>query len=327
MDMWAVPEVMEALRRHLGCATDREVYRVLDIDRPVRPEPAWRGPALPPGTDCYGIRRRRVRQRAGSYLECANHPLAGMETVAQVEAAYTWPKADWFDFSLLPGQLTGLEEYPVEGGGSEPFLTYKELRGEEQAYLDLIERPELVEHCLGRLFDFRYEYTRRILESLPGRVTYCYVAEDLGSQEGLLYSPRHIRRFFLPGMQRMADLAHQAGAYVFCHTDGAVRRILPDLIGIGIDILNPIQWRCPGMDRAELKRDFGDRLVFHGGVDNQQTLAFGTPEEVTRELAQNLATLGAGGGHIPAPCHNLQAGTPLPNILALYDRGRTTATP
>ena len=107
--------------------------------------------------------------------------------------------------------------------------------------------------------------------------------------------------------------------------DFHIGEIPPDvvnaLIAIGIDVLNPIQWRCKGMDREGLKRDFGDRLVFHGGVDNQQPLPFGTPDDVRREVLDNLRILGAGGGYILAPCHNIQPVTPVANILALYQTG------
>ena len=116
-------------------------------------------------------------------------------------------------------------------------------------------------------------------------------------------------------------LAHDAGAYVFTHTDGAIRKIIPDLIDAGTDILNPIQWRCPGMEREALKRDFGHRFVFHGGVDNQQTLPFGTPEDVRAEVRDNLRILGDGGGYILAPCHMIQAITPPENVVAMYEEG------
>ena len=119
-------------------------------------------------------------------------------------------------------------------------------------------------------------------------------------------------------MARMMDLAHQAGAYVFFHSDGAVRRILPDMITTGIDVLNPIQWRCDGMDRSGLKADFGDQIILHGAVDNQQTLPFGTVEDVRSEVIQNIEILGAGGGYILAPCHNIQAITPPENTIAMY---------
>jgi uroporphyrinogen decarboxylase len=93
------------------------------------------------------------------------------------------------------------------------------------------------------------------------------------------------------------------------------------MIELGIDLLNPIQWRCPGMEREGLKKDFGGRIVLHGGVDNQHTLPFGTIKEVRREVLDNLRILGEGGGYILAPCHNIQANTPPENVVAMYETG------
>jgi Uroporphyrinogen-III decarboxylase len=209
----------------------------------------------------------------------------------------------------------------VQGGGSEPFLQYKLLRGEEQAFIDLVENPDIVHYCLDRLFDLAYQTTLRIFETIPGAVLITYVAEDLGGQEGLMYSPGQIREFLLPRMKRMMDLTREHGSFVFHHSDGAIREILPDLIEAGIQVLNPVQWRCRGMDREGLKRDFGDRLVFHGAVDNQQTLPFGTVEDVRQEVLDNLRILGEGGGYILAPCHNIQAVGPPENVVAMYETG------
>lgn len=195
------------------------------------------------------------------------------------------------------------------------------MRGEEQAFIDLIENPEIVHYCLDKLFDLAYENTRRIYETIPGKVLITYVAEDLGSQTGLMYSPAQIREFLLPRMKRMMDLARQNGAFVFHHSDGAIRPILPDLVEAGIHVLNPVQWRCPGMDREGLKRDFGDKLIFHGAMDNQYTLPFGTVEEVRQEVLDNYRILGQGGGYILAPCHNIQSITPPENIVAMYETG------
>jgi uroporphyrinogen decarboxylase len=122
-------------------------------------------------------------------------------------------------------------------------------------------------------------------------------------------------------MKRMIDLVHGAGVFVFHHNDGGVRRIIPDMIEAGIDILNPIQWRCRGMEREGLKKDFGAKLVFHGGMDNQKTLPFGTVSDVRKEVEENLAILGRGGGYILAPCHNVQVVSPAENIVALYEAG------
>jgi uroporphyrinogen decarboxylase len=166
-----------------------------------------------------------------------------------------------------------------------------------------------------------YEDTARIYEQIPDLVLLSYVAEDLGGQTDLMFSPDHIHKFLLPGMRRLIDLAHQAGVYVFHHDDGNCRRIIPDMISAGIDILNPIQWRIPGMEREALKQEFGKRLIFHGAMDNQKTLPFGSPEEVRREVLDNLNILGKEGGYILAPCHNIQPITPVENIIAMYESG------
>ena len=321
MDYWATEEATRKVLAYLGCAEPWEMFERLHIDRPVKVLPRYIGPPLEPGWDMYGRRYRDVDYGPGVYSECIYHPLAQYGAAEEIEANYSWPTADWFDYSGIPDQIAGKDRYPIEGGGSEPFLIYKDLRGMEQAYMDLVLNPGLVHYCLDKLFDFCYENTLRIYEQIPGKVDISYVAEDFGAQEDLLISPGLIRQFFIPRMKRMIDLAHQAGAYVFFHSDGAVRKIIPDMIVAGIDVLNPIQWRCKGMEREGLKRDFGDRVAFHGGVDNQHTLAFGSVDEVREEVITNIQVLGRGGGYILAPCHNIQAVSPPENVVAMYETG------
>ena len=321
MDYWGTDETTARLKRHLGCPTKRAMLEKLRVDFIVEAKPAYVGPKLSRLTDVFGCRFRYLGYGPGRYRECVHAPLARFGSVEEIEKSYRWPDPDWWDTRSIPRALRGLERYPVRGGGSEPFLTYKFLRGEEQAFVDLIENPEIVRYALGKLFDLAHENTRRILETIPDRVTCVYVAEDLGGQTDLMVSAGHIRAFLLPGMKRMIDLAHSAGAHVFHHDDGSIRRILPDLVSAGIDLLNPIQWRCPGMDREGLKRDFGGRIVLHGGMDNQQTLPFGSVEDVRREVLDNIALLGRGGGYILAPCHNIQPMTPPENVVAMYETG------
>jgi uroporphyrinogen decarboxylase len=129
-------------------------------------------------------------------------------------------------------------------------------------------------------------------------------------------SPRAFRRFIKPWLKRMIDLAHTRGARVFHHDDGAIRPLLPDLIEMGIDVLNPIQWRCRGMNRESLAADFGSSVVFHGGVDNQFTLPFGKPEDVREQVLENIRIFGR--GHIVSPCHYIQVNTPTENVVAMY---------
>lgn len=321
MDYWATREATARLLAHLGCHDTWDLFRRLHIDAVVTVGPRYVGPPISPGEDVFGCRHVDVDYGTGVYAECVHHPLAGCASVEEIERHYRWPSPDWWDYSRIPDQVAGREEYPIRGGGSEPFLIYKSLRGQEQALMDLILFPKIVHYCLDRLFDLAYENTRRIYEQIPGRVMISYVAEDLGTQESLLMSPAQVREFLLPRMQRMMDLVHQAGAFVFHHSDGAVRPLIPDMIAAGIDVLNPVQWRCKGMEREGLKRDFGERLVFHGGMDNQYTLASGTVAEVRQEVEDNLRLLGAGGGYILAPCHNIQAVSPPENIVSMYEAG------
>ncbi|MBN1641393.1 MAG: uroporphyrinogen-III decarboxylase-like protein [Anaerolineae bacterium] len=321
MDYWATGEMNEKLTRSLGCADLDEALSRLHVDRPLTVGPDYVGPTIPEGYDVFGLQYKQIDYGTGAYDECINAPLAQYDSVDAIERSYRWPDPDWYDYRSIPQQVAGHEHRPIRGGGSEPLLIYKKLRGEAQAFMDLVEHPEMVHYCLDKLFELAYQNTLRIYEQIPGQVMISYVAEDMGSQHGLMIAPEQIRTFLLPRMQRMIDLAHQTGAFVFHHNDGGIRAILPDMIEAGIDVLNPIQWRCVGMDRQALKRDFGDRLVFHGAVDNQYTLPFGSVQEVRQEVEDNLRILGAGGGYILAPCHNIQANTPVENVLAMYETG------
>lgn len=320
MDYWGTEEALQKLCDYLRCDSV-EAFRRLHIDAPVTVSPDYVGPQPPQGEDIYGIKSRLVDYGTGAYAEAVSSPLAGFSSVDEIEANYRWPDPDWWDYSHLPELARRYEDRPIRGGGSEPMLLYKNLRGEEQAFIDLIENPEIVHYCLGKLFELAYQNTLRTYEAIPGKVIITYVAEDLGGQTALMYSPAQIREFLFPGMKRMIELVKQNGAFVFHHTDGAVRPILPDLIDLGIEILNPVQWRCTGMEREGLKRDFGDRLIFHGGVDNQYTIPFGTVDEVRQEVIDNLRILGDGGGYILAPCHNIQSVGPAENVVALYEAG------
>jgi len=320
MDIWITDEAAQRLQQYLRCDW-RGVLERLHINPPFSVSGCYVGPRPKDGEDIWGIRHRPVDYGTGVYDEVVYSPLAQYNSVEEIEAKYTWPSPDHWDYSRLPEAIHGHENQIIRGGGSEPFYQYKFLRGDHQAFLDLIEHPDIVHYCLDKLFELAYQNTLRIFESIPGQVSITYIAEDLGAQDGLMYSPEQIRELLLPGMKRMMELTRQNDAFVFTHSDGACRDAIPDLIAIGMQVLNPIQWRCKGMDREGLKRDFGGKLVFHGGVDNQYTIPFGTVDEVRQEVLDNYRILGENGGYILAPCHNIQAVTPPENIVALYQTG------
>jgi len=319
-DYQATDEVTARLVRELGCADEEALWRRLHIDKRVILEPVWQRPEdVPADADMWGIRYRKVDYGGGAYDEPVFHPLVEVDSPQQVHA-HRWPSPDEFDYAPIARAVEAADGFrPIHAGVYEPFLLYGYMRGLERAFEDLALRPELADAILGHLFDFHYEHHRRIFEAGAGRIDLTYVAEDLGSQTGPLMSLAMYRRFLLPNQIKMADLARQYGVHVMYHTDGAARVFLPDLIDrVGIEILNPIQWRCPGMEREGLVRDFGGRIIFHGSIDNQQTLAFGTVDDVVAEVRDSIAIY-APARWICAPCHNLQPVTPTQNVVAMYE--------
>ncbi|NWF85009.1 MAG: uroporphyrinogen-III decarboxylase-like protein [Bryobacteraceae bacterium] len=324
-DYWGTAEITSRLKRDLGCETDRELWERMGVDKLIHlvtrhPRAAEQGWHLQSFFSIWKIGTRKVpyADGLGYYEEAVEHPLAGAESVRDVER-FDWPDPGEWDVSSLRAQCEEWRDYPLLAGGCEFFYLYCRLRGMERALEDLIEAPEIADAILERITEHDLALTKRILDEVGDRLLFSYVAEDLGTQDSLIMSPRLFRRFLKPRMARMIELVHSYGVKVFHHDDGAMRPMLPDLIEIGIDLLNPVQWRCKGMEREALARDFGGQLVFHGGVDNQQTLPYGTPEDVRRQVRENLEIFGETKGYIVAPCHNLQANTPTENVLALYE--------
>ena len=312
-------ETLQNIKKYLNVSETQELFKKLHIDEVVSVFPEYIGPKCPEDKDFFGCGFKKVSYGYGVYSECVYHPLAEYETLEQIKKNYKFPSIDWFDFSTIKKQIQGREHLPVYGGGMEPFLRYTQLRGLERAMLDLIEKPDIVDYCLEQIFQLYYRITMGIFDEIGNKVLLTMVAEDLGSQETLLFSPDTIRKFLLPRMKKMMGLAHENGSWVITHSDGAIRDIIPDLIDCGMDVLNPVQWRCKGMDRKLLKQDFGNKICFHGAMDNQYTMPFGTVDQVKQEVIDNIRILGENGGYFLGPCHNLQSITPPENIVAMYE--------
>ncbi len=324
-DYQATHEVTARLLRDLDCADEEALYRKLHVDARKFVEPESNRPEdSDPEADIWGVRYRSVDYGTGAYQEPVFHPLAEVANVGQVRA-HRWPDPDEFDYDPITRAIEAHDGYrPIHAGHYEPFLLYGYLRGLERALEDLALRPALADAILGQITDFYHEHHRRIFEAgraaqRGGKIDLTWVAEDLGTQTGPLMSLATYRRFLLPGQIRMAELARSFGVHVMYHTDGAARIFLPDLIDrVGIEVLNPIQWRCPGMERERLVADFGERVVFHGSIDNQQTLAFGSVADVIDEVRQSVAIY-ASARWICGPCHNIQPVSPTENIVAMYE--------
>ncbi|MDO8836531.1 MAG: uroporphyrinogen decarboxylase family protein, partial [Vicinamibacterales bacterium] len=213
--------------------------------------------------------------------------------------------------------------YVVIGPWVSLFEIYSQLRGLERSLMDLAEAPAFVDAVLDRVEAIQTGMMQRFFPRVAGHLDLVFISDDLGGQQSLLMSPRMWERHLQPRLKRWCDLVHDHGLRVFYHTDGAVRPLLKHILDCGVDVLNPIQHACPGMDMGELKREFGGRVIFHGGVDNQTVLPRGTVDDVRAEVRECLRTLGAGQeGLICCSCHNVQAGTPIENIVAMVETVR-----
>ncbi len=309
--------------RHCGVATMLAVYDCLDIDGIVGISPRYIGPR-PRREEAYwenewGMGYRSQAYGTGAYDEQVRYPLAEAETIDDLEA-YAWPSPDWYDYSVLPERAAACAGRAVECGYTSLNYYHLQLRGQELALMDPVLRPEFTHHLLRRLSDFFTEYHQRCFEAARGLIDTTQVTDDWGGQNGLLMSPRVFDEFFSAPTQRAIDLARAYGIHVFHHDDGDMRALLPRLADMGIEILNPLQWRCGDWDLAALKSEYGRHLCFHGGVDNQVTLPFGTTAEVRAEVRWLIDLLARDGtGFILAPCHCIQPVTPVENILAMYE--------
>jgi len=202
------------------------------------------------------------------------------------------------------------------------FETAWALRGYEQLMMDFAQDPALADAVL----EIPYRYHLAAAERLARLgVDMLWLGDDVGTQTSLLISPRHWRRFLMPRMHELIRRvrAIRPGIKIAYHSDGAIGKLVPELIEVGIDVLNPIQ---PGpLDPAQLVRDYGDRLCFWGSIDEQHTLPFGTPEGVRAEVLERLRVLGRDGGLILGPTHHVQLDTPMANFRAMVDA--ITGTP
>jgi uroporphyrinogen decarboxylase len=202
------------------------------------------------------------------------------------------------------------------GGLSEGLF---KLRGFEDGYMDLAAEPARARRLMERILEVKLAYWSRVLPQLAGVVDLVGEADDLGGQDRTLFSPATYRALVKPLHRELFAFLHaHTDAKVFFHSCGSVRELIPDLIEIGVDILNPVQVSATGMDSASLKREFGRDLVFWGGgVDTQRVLGGGTPDEVRAEVRRRVGDLAPGGGFVFAAVHNIQPNVPPENVLAM----------
>jgi uroporphyrinogen decarboxylase len=285
--------------------------------------------------DVWGVERKRINQPGGGCLwEAVKHPLAN----AKMEDlnSYPWPNPEMSGvreateaFAKMLFEDTDLAIIGRFGGTI--IETALDLMGFQNWLMAAVAEPQLAGALLDKITDIAIKLDRLGLDAAGKYIQILKVSgDDLGMQTGLIYSPTLIRELLLPRLKRRWQAARKyirqeldLNIPLMFHTDGAVRAIIPDLIQAGVDILNPIQPFCQDMLFEELKDEFGDRLVFHGGIDIQRVLPFGSSLDVESHVKEVISALAPGGGYILSPTHIVQADTPPENIITMTQTAQT----
>jgi uroporphyrinogen decarboxylase len=308
---------------------DESILKYFDIDtRIIMPRSdggwveGWREKILPDGSsmDEWGL--IRVKPPDGYYF-FKNSPLAGERTLDDIEK-YPWPDPnDEERFKGLKEQAIFLRkstDYALIGMFPRPFVSLSQfLRGYSDWFMDLIINREFIEALMERILEICLGIGKKLLEKVGEYIDIVFVHDDLATQESLMMSPQIYREVIKPRHKKIFDLIKEmTQAKVIYHCDGAIYPIIQDFIEIGVDVLNPVQVSAKGIDTNLLKREFGDRISFWGGIDTSYVLPKGTPEEVKNEVHKRINDLRKGGGFVLAPVHNILDEVPPENIVTMY---------
>ncbi len=325
VDLWCAPEVLDSLRKYTSLDDELEVYNKLGLDKIVWIFPGYGGRYFDPNDSgeitMWGVPTRMVKAGLATYQEYINPPIASYMDPSELETYHSWPDPDKFDYAGAKALAKRARswDFATIGPWISHFEIYCQMRGLENALMDTLAFPDFLDATLDRIDAIQTVMLEKMLKELNDDLDIVFISDDMGMQDSMLISLDSWETHFKHRLKNWCDLIHSYGKKVLYHTDGAVLPLIPGLIECGVDILNPIQHVCPGMDRSELKARFGKDLIFHGGVENQHILPMGTAEDVARETQACLETLGKDGGYICCSCHNAQAGTPVENILAMID--------
>jgi len=323
-DYVATPEIHRGLLGHFGVDSEEAIREALGADIQYV-NPPYVGPPLPrfedgSEMDVWGIRKRPMPNEYGDYAEPVGLPYGGWTTVEQAEE-FSWPSPDWYDYEAMPALCDRYPERALATGGYavQDFINGVAFgRGVEQVLLDIALEDPVYQYIVERRHRFYLEVVERTLEAAKGRIDFLQCGDDFGSQRGLLISPRSFDRLFAARKKELFDLVHSHGAFVSHHCCGSSVALWPRFIELGMDAVQTIQPQAAGMNPYELKRAHGERITLHGAIDVQGWLQRARPGQIVEEVSRLREEVGAGGGFILGPCHNIQPDTPLANVLELY---------
>jgi len=319
------PEINKMIMDHFGLSNMEQLLRVVGDDfRYV--ELPYIGPELktfPDGSvEGYWTERYIYAEfKGGKYLEATYLPFANIHKLEDLDRSL-FPTADRFDYSHVKADCQKIldQGYAVCFGtaGDMDFInSIARARGTEQVLIDLITDDPVYLEIMEARFQFYYQMHERVLQTAEGLVDFTHIGEDLGTQTAQVIDHDIFERHFAPRFKNYFEMVHSYGARTMMHICGCTRAFLPRLIELGLDVYDVVQPTTPETDIEVLKNDFGENLLFCGSVCVQTTLAFGTPEEVEKEVKRRLKLFSKGGMFL-GPTHAIQVGSPIENIVALY---------
>ncbi len=318
-DFWAEPPALRRLLAHTGAPDEERLLDSLDVD--VRhldaPAPPERGLGNGLFQNMWGERFTLEPTPWGPMRQDVKGALAGARSLADLRA-FPWPAPDCLDRSGLPAQCRRYSRHALLYGFADVWQRPALVRGWEEFFLDLTQRPNWAHFLCRKFTDFYLADYTRAAQLTGRRINLYLLISDLAGQQGPLISLPMFRQFVAPYLKEMIDCIHGLGGLALYHSCGAIGPFIPELIGLGVDVLDPIQPAGPAMQPEFLKAQYGRRLCFHGGINMQNLLPCGTAGQVRDEVRRYCSVLGAGGGYILAPAHFFQPDVPPENILAVY---------
>jgi uroporphyrinogen decarboxylase len=306
------PDSWPNLHGYFKTFTEEEIRRKLRDDfRWIAP---WEAYKHPEGKPVFDVQRAEKDLAAGGvFSEC--------EDVGQVEE-FAWPNPDYLDFSGILQELENAGDvYRASGFWCPFFHDVAEFMGMENYFVKMYTHPEVVHAITSHVIDFYLEGNRRLFEQAGEMIDAFFFGNDFGSQFSLLLGREELRQFLFPYMSRLIQLAQEHNYQVIMHSCGSVYRIIPDLIEMGVQALHPLQAKAADMSAETLAREFKGQIAFIGGVDTQDLLVHGTPEQIKREV-QRLKDL-LGPSYIIRPSHEaILPDIPPANIEAMAEAAR-----
>ena len=314
--------------------------------------PVYQGSNVEKGLSIWGNKYDYAYSDGSGYSsQREDYPLSNAVSLDQVER-YSWPTSSEFDYqspaevlrsepnkarmikAVYVTRIASLANEDLVRGNTPadgkkagfdwiPLLcTLFNLFGFENTLLRLHTEPKIIECAISHIEEFTTELCRRMLEATRGLADFVWYGDDFSTQKGILISPEHWRKYLKPTYRRLFDLFKSYDMKIWFHSCGTFAQVLPDLIEIGMDVWETVQAHLIGNEPVRLKREYGKDIVFYGAINTQETLPFGTAQDVRREVRERISVLGKEGGYICGGDHGILPDIPIENVLAMIDEAR-----